>query len=264
MKLLVISDLHIADNKNLSTFGWDQRAFIEKLKAIGKSHSIDMVVLNGDTFDLYKSNFNDIVARNKDLIDYLQRIGAIFIKGNHDKVLGFGQDQFVIVNSKKQKIHIEHGHRGDFINGTAVGRFMGKVFYMALKLLARLSITRRLYFHCLEHEEGFKGHGKYNSYKYLRYAVKLLRKNDMVVLGHTHTFEVHDTYRKNEKKRYINCGSCSFGRFQGVVIDTETLSHETIRIHTTYAPAPLRVVRPLSTPPKKRIRIGGAGNLVPA
>jgi hypothetical protein len=204
MKLLVISDLHIANNKHLGTFGWD--------------------------------------------------------------VLGYGQDHFEIINSKREKILVEHGHRGDFVNGTAIGRFIGKLFYIILKLLARLSVTRAVYFHFIEHNDGLKGHGKYNSYKYLRYAVKLLRNYDLVILGHTHKLEIHDTYRRGCKKRYINCGTCSFGRFQGIVIDTETLKLSTIRIDPPQVPSFSQSTTTLSpTPrPRKQIPVMGGGELVPA
>jgi hypothetical protein len=51
----------------------------------------------------------------------------------------------------------------------------------------------------------------------------------MVILAHTHKLESHHTYYLNKKKRYLNCGSCSMGRFQGVVLDTETLDYELIK-----------------------------------
>jgi predicted phosphodiesterase len=266
MKLLVISDLHITDNKHLSTFGWKAEEFIGKIETIKKRHSIDKVVLNGDTFDLYKGNYGDIALRNKKLIDYLNEIGSVFIKGNHDARLGYGQDRFEVINGKREKILIEHGHRGDFINGNPIGRFLGKLFYMILILLARLSVTRAVYFHFIECDDGLKGHGKYNSYKYLRYALNRLRKYDLVILGHTHKLEIHDTYRHSSKKRYINCGSCSFGRFQGIVIDTETLKHSTIRIDSPQLSA-ISQVTSTSSPaprPRKRIQVMSGGGLVAA
>jgi predicted phosphodiesterase len=263
MKLLVISDLHIADNEHLGTFGWSLEDFIGKMEAVRKGHSIDKVVLNGDTFDLYKSDYRDIASRNKTIIDYLRGIGSVFIKGNHDCALSFGQNHFGIINSKGEKIYIEHGHRGDFISGTPAGRFVGNLFYRFLRLCAGLPLTRALYFGALAYDEGFKGHGKYNSYKYLKYAVKLLRKYDMVVLGHTHKIEFHNTYWLNNRKRYINSGSCSFGRFQGVVIDTETLDHSTIRMDPPQLPEPLQPA-PSPSVRKRTPSFVNNGTLVPA
>lgn len=266
MKMFVVSDLHIADNKALGTFGWSQNGFIEKMEEIRKRHSIDKVILNGDIFDLYKSNYKDIAARNKKLVSYLQGINSVFIKGNHDQALPFGQDYYGIINSRGEKIYIEHGHQGDFINGTAVGRFIGNLFYRFLKLLVRLPFTRALYFNCLAHDEGFKGHGKYNAYKYLRHAVKLLRKYDVVILGHTHKIEIHNTYWLNDHKRYFNSGSCSFGRFQGIVLDTETLEHSTIRIDPSQATImPVRpALRPRRSPVVSARPAVNNGVLVPA
>jgi predicted phosphodiesterase len=261
MKLLVVSDLHIAASDTLGTFGWGQEAFIDKMEEVRKLHSVDKVILNGDTFDLYKSDFRDIAARNKNLIGYLRGIKSVFIRGNHDSELPFGQNHFGVINSRGEKIYIEHGHRGDFINGTAAGRFIGNLFYKFLKFLVRLPFARALYFDHLAHDEGFKGHGKYNSYKYLRHAVRLLRKYDVVILGHTHKIEIHNTYWLNDHKRYFNSGSCSFGRFQGIVLNTETLRHTTIRFDPPVTEA-RQTILPL-VPAKVRPAVN-KGILVPA
>lgn len=39
----------------------------------------------------------------------------------------------------------------------------------------------------------------------------------------------HKTYYLSNKKLYINSGSCSMGRFQAVLLNTETLKHETLK-----------------------------------
>jgi predicted phosphodiesterase len=62
------------------------------------------------------------------------------------------------------------------------------------------------------------------------YALKLLKKYDMVILGHTHKLESHKIYYLNNKKIYLNCGTCSLGRFQAIVVDTETFEYETVKI----------------------------------
>jgi predicted phosphodiesterase len=71
---------------------------------------------------------------------------------------------------------------------------------------------------------------KYNTFKYLNYALNLLRSYDVVILGHTHKIESHKTYYLNAKKIYLNTGTCSLGRFQAVILNTENLKHETIKI----------------------------------
>lgn len=251
MKLFVVSDLHLEASETLGTFGWDQDEFIAMMEAVRKNYSIDKVILNGDTFDLCKSAYEDIAAKNGKLLDYFYGIKALFIKGNHDNALPFGQKHFGVINGKGEKVYIEHGHKGDFINGSAVGRFIGKTFYKILHFATRLSLIRSWYYGYLENDEGFKGHRNYNSYKYLRHAVKLHRKYDVVILGHTHKMEHHNTFSQGNFKRYFNSGSCSFGRFQGIVIDTETLEYLTVRFDPPQART--NHAKPISRPRRSRI-----------
>jgi predicted phosphodiesterase len=251
MKILVVSDLHLTAGDTLGTFGWDQDDFIATLETARQTHGINRVILNGDIFDLYKCAYKDIAARYKKLIDYLAGIQAIFIKGNHDHALPFGQSHFGVVNSKREKVYIEHGHRGDYLTGTTVGRFMCGMFHIIYKRLARIPLARSLYYRSVEYDEGLRGQGKYNLYKYLRHAVKLHRKYDVVILGHTHKLEVHNTHWRGRPKRYFNSGSCSFGRFQGIVLDTETIEHEAIRIDPPrVCVPPLRPRRAPVAPPR--------------
>ncbi|MDD5676005.1 MAG: metallophosphoesterase family protein, partial [Chitinivibrionales bacterium] len=207
MRLFIISDLHVAENETLSTFGWNQDDFIEKMEAIRKTHAVDKIILNGDIYDLFKSDFKAIADRKKKLIRYLSGEDFIYIKGNHDVAHRGAKDFYKVVNSKGESIHIEHGHRADFINGTALGRRMGYMFYQVLKLFTKLSIVRAMYYGYLERDEGLQDARAYRSYKYLRYAMRLLRKNNVVVLGHTHKVEIHNTVSPQGTKRYFNTGS---------------------------------------------------------
>jgi predicted phosphodiesterase len=258
MKILVMSDLHITATETLGTFRWDQDAFIAALDEVRQKYAVDRVVLNGDTFDLYKCTFKDIAARYARLIDYLRGIRAVFIRGNHDRALPFGQDFFGVVNSRREKIYIEHGHRADLLNGTTLGRLVGNWFHVCYKPLARWPLLRQFYYFLLEYDEGLRGRGRYNLYKYLRHAVRLHRKYDVVVLGHTHKLEVHNTFWHGQHKRYLNSGTCSLGRLQGIVLDTETLEHHTIRVE------PLRVRATVPRPRRAARPAFNDGVLVPA
>ena len=57
-----------------------------------------------------------------------------------------------------------------------------------------------------------------------------LRSYDVVILGHTHKLEAHKTYYLNSKKLYLNTGTCSMGRLQAVILNTETLKYDTIKL----------------------------------
>jgi len=233
MNILVLSDLHICNGDRLDTFKWEARAFIKKLEYIRATYSIDQVILNGDIYELCKYSLKEITRKNTLLVNYFEVINAIYIKGNHDIGHPNGLNYYLIINSKGRRIRIEHGHKADFLNGTRPGRIVGHSFFKMLKACACMPFAVRLYFGRLLKNEGISHERTYNFYTYLRYAVRLLKRDDVVILGHTHSLEVHTTYSGNDTKLYLNCGSCSFGRFQGMILDTETLRYQPINSSTS-------------------------------
>jgi len=231
MNILVISDLHLGNNDRLDTFGWKPDAFIRALECLQETYQISKIVLNGDVFELYKYRFEEVHACHAQLIDYLLAKQSVFIKGNHDALSPMGQDCLIIENKEGKSIYIEHGHSVDFMNGSRLGRTIHRIFFNFLKYISQYPPVLDLYFDIVEKTDHVNQiPKKYDSYKYLKYALKLLKTYDMVVLGHTHKIEAHKTYYLNNKKRYVNSGSCSLGRFQGLIINTETLDFETIKI----------------------------------
>lgn len=230
MNILVISDLHIDTNDKFGTFQWAEDDLIRQIDSLRDIYSIDKVIFNGDTFELLKYKLDDIYKSNPKLMTYLQNKDFIFINGNHDIVLETGVKFHRITNSRKQTIHIEHGHNADWFNGTRFGQAIGKFALSALKKISHVKPVMDIYFKIVELEEQLNYiPKKYNTLKYLTYALRLLKDHDVVILAHTHKLEAHHTYYLNIKKRYLNCGSCSLGRFQGIVMDTETLKYEMIK-----------------------------------
>jgi hypothetical protein len=65
--------------------------------------------------------------------------------------------------------------------------------------------------------------------EYFMNALKLLKENYAVILGRTQKPESRHTNYLNKKKRYLNSGSCSPGRFKGIVPDTGILKYELIK-----------------------------------
>jgi predicted phosphodiesterase len=230
MNILVLSDLHIDTNDSFGTFQWDRREFIVQLEMLRDHFNISKVIFNGDVFELMKYSFSDIANTNRLLIRYFRDKDFIFIKGNHDIINRFGKDFYRITNSKGQTIHIEHGHNADWFNGSRFGRTLGRIGFSILKKMSGYKPLMKLYFRIVAIEDQINHIPKrYNTLKYLTYALKLLKENDLVILGHTHKLEAHHTYYLNKKKRYLNCGTCSLGRFQGIVLNTETLKYELIK-----------------------------------
>ena len=230
MKILIISDLHIDAGDRLGTFRWDQKDLIRHLEKMRELHNLERIIFNGDTFELLKYTREEISGANKTLMDYFRDENFIFINGNHDMLNGNGREYYRIINSSGQVIHIEHGHNADWFNGSGIGRAISKFGFSLLRMLSGFEILRKVYFFIVAVEESLNSvPRKYNTLKYLTYALNLLKENDMVILAHTHKLESHHTYYLNKKKRYLNCGSCSLGRFQGVVLDTETLRYDLVK-----------------------------------
>jgi len=230
MNILVISDLHIGICDNFGAFQWDEMDFILQIEIMRERYNLDKVIFNGDVFELLKYTYNDIAAANPVLMRYFRDNDFVFIKGNHDIVNKFGLDFYRIINSSDEIIYIEHGHNADWLNGTRVGRAFSKMGFSLLKKLTSSKWLMNFYFRIVAIDEQIhKIPKRYNTLKYLTYALKLLKDSDLVILGHTHKLESHHTYYLTKKKRYLNSGSCSLGRFQGIVLDTETLKYELIK-----------------------------------
>jgi len=230
MNILVLSDLHIDTHDAFGIFKWDEMDLIMQIERIRDLYSIDKIIFNGDTYELYKYRLDEIKESNPILTQYFKDKDFVFIKGNHDMLNDIAVDHFQITNSNAQTIHIEHGHNADWLDGTRFGRTLCRYGLSILKNISHYKFLLDLYFKIIAVSDAINHiPKKYNTIKYLTYALKLLKDHDVVILGHTHKLEAHHTYYLNKKKRYINSGSCSLGRFQAIVMDTETLKYELIK-----------------------------------
>jgi predicted phosphodiesterase len=201
-----------------------------QIEGLRDVYNIEKVIFNGDVYELLKYRQEDIKKAHPVLMRYFTDNDFIFIKGNHDLVSDEGYDSYQITNSSGQIIHIEHGHTADWFNGSRLGRSVGRFGLLLLKKMSRYKFLMDIYFKIVAFEDQINHIPKnYNTLKYLTYARRLLRKYDVVILAHTHKLESHHTYYLNKKKRYLNCGTCSLGRFQGILMNTETLKYELIK-----------------------------------
>ena len=230
MNILVLSDLHIDTGDNFGVFKWDQLDFIKQVERVRDIFSIDKVIFNGDTFELLKYTFEEIRRANPILLRYMKDKDFVFIKGNHDRNNGFGLKNYRITNSKGQIIYMEHGHKADWLNSSRIGNILAETGLVFLKRFSRSTIIMNMYLNLVSHLEKInKIPKRYDTLKYLTYALKLLKDHDVVILSHTHKLESHHTYYLNKKKRYLNSGSCSLGRLEGIIMNTETLQYEFIK-----------------------------------
>ena len=230
MNLLILSDLHIDTGDNFGIFQWDDEEFISCIEKFRELHSVNKIILNGDIFELLKYSFHEIRKARPVLIRYLLKNDFIILKGNHDILNSIGKEFYMITNSTGQVIRIEHGHNADWLNGSFLGRLFGQFFFFLLRKMSQSKYMMDLYFSILKRHDGINViPKKYNTLNYLTYALKKLKECDVLILGHTHKLESHHTYYMNRKKRYINCGSCSLGRFEGIILNTETLEYDLIK-----------------------------------
>jgi predicted phosphodiesterase len=230
MIILVLSDLHIDTGDAFGTFQWKETELISHIENIRNNFSVEKIIFNGDIFELLKYRFDEISRANQKLIKYFRNKDFVFIKGNHDIFNKFGLANYQITNSNGQTIHIEHGHQADWFNGSNFGQALSKIGFSLLKKLSKSKRMMDIYLRIVAFEDQINHiPKKYNRIKYLSYALRLLKEHDVVILGHTHKLESHHTYYLNKKKRYLNCGSCSMGRLQGIIMDTETLHYEMIK-----------------------------------
>ncbi len=217
MRLLILSDLHIGNKHNI--FQWDDNEFIDKVSSIISQYEIDGVILNGDIYDLYKFTEDEIREQHKEIIEFLSQF--IYIRGNHDWNWNDGLDNFLITNSKGQKIYFEHGHLQDFLNGFTTGRFIATRLLRILRKLLKFEFVKNIYNNFVDNDS--ENIHKHNRLKYIIYAFKLFANYDIVCLGHVHKAEVFKTFDRDERKIYLNSGTCSQGKFQAIVFNTETL-----------------------------------------
>lgn len=230
MIVYILSDLHIDTGDSFGTFQWKETELISHIENIRNRFSVEKIIFNGDVFELLKYRYEEITGTNQKLMKYFRNNDFVFVKGNHDIFYDAGLDYYQIKNSYGQTIHIEHGHQADWFNGSNFGRTLSRIGFSLLRKLSKSKRMMSLYFRIVTFEDQINHiPKKYNRIKYLSYALRLLKVHDVVILGHTHKLESHHTYYLNKKKRYLNCGSCSMGRLQGIILDTETLHYEMIK-----------------------------------
>jgi len=123
-KIIVVSDIHI------NSYGSEKKAFLEFISTL----KCDLLVINGDLFDLYLGKVDH---------DLLRKLPTfVYIKGNHDqdidKCLG-AKDSYEI-----DDIVIIHGHQFDWM--IKIPRFTKTVVRARYYLLSRAQTKAKLAF----------------------------------------------------------------------------------------------------------------------
>ena len=228
MRLLIISDLHIcAPGMDIDKFQWGEDEFISTLVKMKNEKNIDKVIINGDIYDLYFFDYNDIKKGYQKLSKMIEESDWVIpLRGNHDELLTKFDDFFIIGN-----ILIEHGNKGD-VNGL---KFLSDTFYFFAKIMdsiiLKVPFLRKKYLSSFrQYASKNESKAEKNTLNYIRYGLDRLRYFDVVVFGHTHQLQKMELTYGDVKKNYYNCGTCTGHRFQGVVLDTNTGAGELIDV----------------------------------
>ncbi len=205
MEILIISDLHLGDDSRADDFGEHDTDIIEWIRNIDP----DKIYLAGDLYELWQFKSQKIRNAHYLLIDYLNGRRFVHIRGNHDMQLIAPLTKSFKTKSGK-RVLISHG----FQNDKWMTNPLARLGIWALTWLER-------FIPGIDNENTYSKNRKKSrtQKKTLAYAMKMLKKYDMVFCGHTHR---QMTERSCVYGVYVNVGSCIHGKFQGAVLDTLT------------------------------------------
>ena len=214
----VASDMHI---------GWEYsniekiHNFLDTLQNL----DTDIMVLNGDILDLWRSKYSTIVKKHKYLLDRINatsaRIPTIWIRGNHDWYVPQREFPHIafMTSYDTERIHIEHGHMMDVKQRRwswtykYIIRYFPTLYQRFMKSPSQIILE--------EDENTFLPiHAEAG-----RYAVK--HDKDVVVIGHTH----HRLVKQFEGYTVADCGdfvdSCSYAR---IIEDDNSIFTTVLRV----------------------------------
>ncbi len=247
MKILDVGCLHLGAGKKADDFGDNDKNFYKFVC----SQWPDLLILGGDILDSWQEKEKDIrkahpfffkeFIDNKLLLVRPAEVGnetklckVILINGNHDMEF-WKRDSWSTKTNSRKKILFAHGHQGD--------KLMTNWFIRRWQWLMGKTVER-IWGDVDNPDLWWKPNNKNRADKNAeKYARKMLKKYDIVVLAHTHktkelsvaTFSIGD---KSHQKIYYNAGTCQhYGRiikgkhkkFTGVSVDTETDKTELVR-----------------------------------
>jgi predicted phosphodiesterase len=226
MKVFVLSDLHIGDGGPLDKNIWNDDDLIFQIEKVKQGYACDRIICLGDTLELHVFFDTEVMmGRHTKLVNYLLNTPYITVlRGNHDSALTHCPRSLII-----DRVLFQHGDQADISSwrivqvvstwwNVRVLRFIYRKRPDKLRnLLLRLVGT---------YADGYTANS--NTVYYLKYALRLLKFHDMVVLGHTHQMQNINLYYDGKPRVYLNCGTSS-EHLEGFVIDTNTLEYKIIR-----------------------------------
>ncbi len=210
MNILVFSDTHLF-------LPFDQKKFNFLKKIISES---DQVIINGDFFDSYMISFNDFINSPwNQLFPLLKKKKTVYIFGNHDQEK-FSDKQTSLFSMKqaveyRMKINNEtyiftHGQQFRKTPDLFIKRF----FKPFVSLVVRIAHFKRQNLTNIFGRNFLRFRFAYRNIKTKEKAIKTIKNNEFIVVGHNHWAEV------DEKKHFACNGAILYGFAQYLTIDS--------------------------------------------
>jgi predicted phosphodiesterase len=201
-RVLVISDLHLGDGTGSDDFQYKtfrrlkdaEKNLIEWIRNL----DVDLLILAGDTEELWQHNQKVIKRVYKEFFSFLKTQTYIRIDGNHD-ITAFGRDS-LIIKYKSMRYFIAHGHQGNPIMLHPLAKIGVRLLAFIEKIIPSIDMMMQLAFKTEVKAEILTD----------TFADTIKSKYDFVILGHSH--------RLKSKDNYYNTGTCQHGSFEGVLI----------------------------------------------
>ncbi len=213
MKIVIVSDLHLGNGSQSDDFGYRDEISVREKRFLDfiDSQNADRVYLNGDIYELWQSRWKKVRQAHGKLIDVFENDPKyVRIVGNHDFSLsGLYSDEIRTKSGKR--VLILHGFQADPWMNNIFVRFIVWVVGAFERLI---SPNIDAWPHMLRR----KGKKSMLKERQVKFAAKLLKTYDIVILGHTHYHSIDFT----EDGVYANSGTCQHGKLQCIVLDMDT------------------------------------------
>lgn len=180
MKIIIFSDSHLTDR-------FEEKKFLFLIKIISNA---DKVIINGDFWDGYLTNFDKFVkSRWKKLFPLLKKRKTVYIYGNHDNkefsdirvnLFSVYQGYKNTIKSGNMTFHFEHGHDIHKLPDIFLPMFLIRIIVLTDNVL-------RHWWYLLNRSGLLNYYHSLNDY--YRRGNKMPR-NNLLIVGHSHGAEI--------------------------------------------------------------------------
>jgi len=209
-RILVVSDLHLGNGKRHDCFKHNSREFMNWIK----SYHPNVVILNGDIFELWQHDLQTVLEVYSDLMDDMAKESPVFffLRGNHDCLSKVPDHLELNIPMANKTILVSHGFQND---PTIVSKFNQAFTWYIGRIKERYAI----FDYILDSIVSLWSSESIRKYANLFAESAVDQYNyDVVIYGHTHDLPHIRNYGKS---LIVNDGFCQKGSKKGVLITND-------------------------------------------